>query len=301
MLGNIDPGSQTETIAHIIQISDTCLSALRHRYPSWRLLKSPRAPIMSAQIRQVRVAGAGTMGNGIAQTFAAAGYPVIMHDLKPEYLDRGMAKIGNSLERLASRGTESSVVGRIRPSVASRSSGLILSRSATWSSASCKLRELHQRHWIEEVHTDDAARILRGRGVGDFAGIVSHHLSLSQSTRVSSPHEFAQLFGTGPVPHLKRSPLAETEWTDEARTAFDVAFAEDIEVWKSSTVPFHALTSQKGTVTSLTKNASSSRLRSPSRSAPGRAELVIGTLARLSRRTWGPTSSDCRKYAHDKL
>ena len=26
------------------------------------------------------------------------------------------------------------------------------------------LDELHQRHWIEEVHTDDAARILRGRG-----------------------------------------------------------------------------------------------------------------------------------------
>jgi 3-hydroxybutyryl-CoA dehydrogenase len=75
---------------------------------------------MSAQIRQVGVVGAGTMGNGIAQTFAAAGYPVIMRDLKPEYLDRGMAKIGNSLERLASRGKikpedRDATLGRIRP------------------------------------------------------------------------------------------------------------------------------------------------------------------------------------------
>jgi len=75
---------------------------------------------MSAEIRQVGVVGAGTMGNGIAQTFAAAGYPVIMRDLKSEYLDRGMAKIGNSLEHLASRGKiepedRDATLGRIRP------------------------------------------------------------------------------------------------------------------------------------------------------------------------------------------
>jgi 3-hydroxybutyryl-CoA dehydrogenase len=60
--------------------------------------------LMSAEIKRVGVIGAGTMGNGIAQAFAAAGYPVVLNDLKPEYLDRGMATIGKSLERLASRG-----------------------------------------------------------------------------------------------------------------------------------------------------------------------------------------------------
>jgi 3-hydroxyacyl-CoA dehydrogenase len=34
------------------------------------------------KIRQVGVLGAGTMGNGIAQAFAVAGY-VIMRDIKP--------------------------------------------------------------------------------------------------------------------------------------------------------------------------------------------------------------------------
>ena len=75
---------------------------------------------MSVEIRQVGVLGAGTMGNGIAQSFAAAGYPVTMRDIKPEYLARGMATITKSLDRLTSRGKLSAeardaALGRIRP------------------------------------------------------------------------------------------------------------------------------------------------------------------------------------------
>ena len=75
---------------------------------------------MSNEIRQVGVIGAGTMGNGIAQVFAAAGYPVTMRDLKTEYLDRGMATISKSLDRLITRGKLSTqdretTLARIRP------------------------------------------------------------------------------------------------------------------------------------------------------------------------------------------
>ena len=75
---------------------------------------------MSVEIRQVGVLGAGTMGNGIAQSFAAAGYPGTMRDIKPEYLARGMATITKSLDRLTSRGKLSAeardaALGRIRP------------------------------------------------------------------------------------------------------------------------------------------------------------------------------------------
>jgi 3-hydroxybutyryl-CoA dehydrogenase len=75
---------------------------------------------MSLAIRQIGVLGAGTMGNGIAQAFAAAGLPVIMRDIKPEYVERGMATISRSLERLAARGklpagARDATLGRIRP------------------------------------------------------------------------------------------------------------------------------------------------------------------------------------------
>jgi len=76
---------------------------------------------MSAEIRNVGVLGAGTMGNGIAQAFAVAGYPVTMRDVKPEFVDRGMATIAKSLERLAARGklageVRDAALARIKPS-----------------------------------------------------------------------------------------------------------------------------------------------------------------------------------------
>jgi 3-hydroxybutyryl-CoA dehydrogenase len=47
----------------------------------------------------IGVVGAGTMGNGIAQVAARAGYTVIMHDVRDEFLDRGMKSIEKSLQR----------------------------------------------------------------------------------------------------------------------------------------------------------------------------------------------------------
>ena len=51
-------------------------------------------------IRKAGVIGAGTMGNGIAQACATAGVPVVMLDVDHHAVDRGMAAIGNSLDRL---------------------------------------------------------------------------------------------------------------------------------------------------------------------------------------------------------
>ncbi len=56
------------------------------------------------EVKQVGVIGAGTMGNGIAQVFAAAGYDVILVDIKPEFLDRGMATINKNLGRMKDKG-----------------------------------------------------------------------------------------------------------------------------------------------------------------------------------------------------
>jgi len=51
-------------------------------------------------IATVGVIGAGTMGNGIAQTCAAAGIAVTMVDIDEAALSRGTASIGASLDRL---------------------------------------------------------------------------------------------------------------------------------------------------------------------------------------------------------
>jgi len=55
-------------------------------------------------VKKIFVVGAGTMGNGIAQTAALAGYQVTMMDVVPAALDRGKSVIARSVEKLASKG-----------------------------------------------------------------------------------------------------------------------------------------------------------------------------------------------------
>ena len=50
-------------------------------------------------IRRVAVLGAGTMGHGIAQVAAAAGYGVIMRDVSQDSLDRGVQSIQRNLTK----------------------------------------------------------------------------------------------------------------------------------------------------------------------------------------------------------
>lgn len=47
----------------------------------------------------IGVVGAGTMGNGIAQVAARAGYEVVMRDVDEEFLRRGVGSIDKSLQR----------------------------------------------------------------------------------------------------------------------------------------------------------------------------------------------------------
>ncbi len=56
-------------------------------------------------IRQAGVVGAGTMGSGIAQVIAVAGFPVTMVDRRQEDLDRGIGAIRKSLGRLLKKET----------------------------------------------------------------------------------------------------------------------------------------------------------------------------------------------------
>jgi 3-hydroxybutyryl-CoA dehydrogenase len=51
----------------------------------------------------IGVIGAGTMGNGIAQTAASAGFEVVMCDVKQEFVDRGLQNISKSLDRFVKK------------------------------------------------------------------------------------------------------------------------------------------------------------------------------------------------------
>jgi 3-hydroxybutyryl-CoA dehydrogenase len=67
---------------------------------------------------RVLVVGAGQMGGGIAQVLAASGRRVSLHDAAPGAVEKGLASMRKSLERLAAKGAESDpdeVLARVEP------------------------------------------------------------------------------------------------------------------------------------------------------------------------------------------
>ncbi len=54
-------------------------------------------------MKNIAVIGAGTMGNGIAHTFAQFGYNVQLIDISQQALDKGMATITKNLDRMVSK------------------------------------------------------------------------------------------------------------------------------------------------------------------------------------------------------
>lgn len=56
-------------------------------------------------MKKISVIGSGTMGNGIAHTFAQFGYNVLLIDIKQEFIDKGIDAITKNLDRQLKKGT----------------------------------------------------------------------------------------------------------------------------------------------------------------------------------------------------
>ena len=78
--------------------------------------------VQVSEIRTVGVCGAGLMGSGIAQTSASAGFEVALLEAERAPLDRGVAAIGKSLDKLVEKGKlpaadRDAIAGRIKPTI----------------------------------------------------------------------------------------------------------------------------------------------------------------------------------------
>lgn len=71
-------------------------------------------------MEKIFVLGAGTMGAGIAQAFAAKGYEVIIRDIKDEFVEKGLNGINKSLSKLVEKGK---MTEEVKEEILSRLSG----------------------------------------------------------------------------------------------------------------------------------------------------------------------------------
>jgi 3-hydroxybutyryl-CoA dehydrogenase len=73
------------------------------------------------EVKKFMVIGAGQMGSGIAQVAAQAGLEVILHDVKEEFVNRGLGVITKNLTRDVEKGRKTeeekqAILSRIQPS-----------------------------------------------------------------------------------------------------------------------------------------------------------------------------------------
>ncbi|KZE63868.1 3-hydroxybutyryl-CoA dehydrogenase [Fictibacillus phosphorivorans] len=73
-------------------------------------------------IQNIMVIGAGQMGSGIAQVCAMAGYSVVLHDMKDEFVQKGIGIIQKNLNRSVEKGRmdeseKETILSRLTPSI----------------------------------------------------------------------------------------------------------------------------------------------------------------------------------------
>lgn len=101
LFGDIAAGEVAQNMVHVFFLKD---AVKKITVDAW-FPKSEGAPAAApAPFRKIGVVGAGVMGSGIAQWCAARGYEVVLRDVKPELLERGLGVIKALFDEAAKRG-----------------------------------------------------------------------------------------------------------------------------------------------------------------------------------------------------
>jgi 3-hydroxybutyryl-CoA dehydrogenase len=183
-------------------------------------------------IETVGVVGAGTMGNGIAQVAATAGYDVVMRDIEEEFVERGLDSIDDSLSRF---------VAKERLSEADADAARARITGTT------DLEDLAAVDLVVEAAVENMD--VKKDVFADLDNLVDEDVVLATNTSTLSITSIAAatareelvvgLHFMNPVPLMKGVEVVRGELTDDA--AVDVAhgFAESLEkeTWESDDKP----------------------------------------------------------------
>ena len=183
-------------------------------------------------VETVGVVGAGTMGAGIAQVAATAGYDVVMRDIKQSFLDNGFDTIDDSLSRLVDRDALSEEAAA---NVTDRITG------------TTELDDLADAELVVEAAPEEME--LKQSIFGDLddtldeeALLATNTSTLSITTIASATERADSVVGLhfmNPVPIMDGVEVVTGERTSDDATALAHAFAEDLgkETWESDDKP----------------------------------------------------------------
>jgi 3-hydroxybutyryl-CoA dehydrogenase len=148
-------------------------------------------------IQRVVVLGAGTMGHGIAQVAAMAGCRVMLSDVRPELVEKGLARIRENLDKGVARGK---VATALRDETLTRLEG------GVDVDAALRVADLVVEAVPEEAELKKRVLAAVGAKAGDGAILATNTSSLpvsSLAAAVPRPERFLGLHFFNP-PHIMR-------------------------------------------------------------------------------------------------
>ena len=185
-----------------------------------------------AAIDTVGVVGAGTMGNGIAQVAATAGYDVVMRDIDQEFVERGFDSISDSLSRFVRK---EQLTDEEADTVLDRITGT--TDLAALGDADLVVEAAVEKMDVKQSIFTDLDEVTDGDVV-----LATNTSTLSVTTIASAtdrPELVGGLHFMNPVPVMNGVELVVGEKTDPAVVDLLHDFAEslDKETWESDDKP----------------------------------------------------------------
>jgi len=164
----------------------------------------------------VLVVGAGQMGGGIAQVLAGSGRRVSLHDAAPGAVERGLASMGKSLERLAAKGAEidpDDVLGRV-----TRVEGIV--------PADLMIEAVVEDQAVKEAIFREADSVLPEEAV--LASNTSSIPIASLAAATSRPDKVIGMHFFNPVPVMALVEVVSTKETSTETRAAVVELAQEL-------------------------------------------------------------------------
>ena len=183
-------------------------------------------------VETLGVVGAGTMGAGIAQVAATAGYDVVMRDVEAEYVESGFESIDDSLGRLVNR---DSLDRAAADAARDRITG------------TTELGDLADADLVVEAVLEDME--IKRDVFADLDDVTSEGTVLATNTSTLSvttiaaatdrPGDVVGLHFMNPVPIMEGVEVVVGETTDEDTVSLVHEFAEGLDktTWESADRP----------------------------------------------------------------
>ncbi|EMA46706.1 3-hydroxyacyl-CoA dehydrogenase family protein [Halococcus saccharolyticus] len=183
-------------------------------------------------VERVGVVGAGTMGNGIAQVAATAGYDVVMRDIEQEFVDRGFDAIDSSLGRLVDG-------NKLTEDEAAATRERITGTTDLDDLADC---DLVVEAAVEEMEIKQEIFADLDETIPDDVVLATNTSTLSVTSIASATSRQELVVGVhfmNPVPVMDGVEIVVGERTGEKTTALAHDFAEELgkETWESDDKP----------------------------------------------------------------